>query len=269
MNFEVLRSTIHGQSLVSSRHFGPGELVIQDPILFRVATDRLADAVNTRADAMLSMQQLSPEVFNEAFASAPLRQEQLQAYSAVDATSDLNRFQIVSYDMSSEWSQRPEAFGYGELCTFLNHSCQSNLIYYWNPKEDAMQLRAVAQISPREELTVNYLAAEAWMTRAERQESLNRLFKIDQCGCSKCSGAASDASDARIREIRGIEQTLITFIQGERVVEDILNVAKTFIYQCELELNLQTTPVLIFPDQLDPRLVNAFVYLSHFAQETV
>lgn len=265
MNFEVLESSVQGHSLVAGRHFKPGELVMQEPVLFSVATDRLGGVIKSRADAMLSMQQLSSEVFQEAFESARLTQDQLQSYSIIQGSSNLERFQIVSYDMCAEWSQTPEAFGYGEKGAYLNHSCQSNLIYYWNPQEEQMQLRALAEISPSEELTVNYLAPEVWMDKGERQGDLKHLLKLDQCECRKCTGATSDVSDARIRHINEMEQNLATVVRGGQTLGDFSKLTENFVEQCELELGGKATPDSTLPVYLDPRLIN--VSVSHLSSD--
>ncbi|BCS27754.1 SET domain-containing protein [Aspergillus puulaauensis] len=259
MTIEILESSVQGHSLVAGRHFKPGDLVMQEPVLFSVATDRLGGVIKSRADAMLSMQQLSSEVFQEAFESARWSQEQLQSYSIIQGSSNLNRFQIASYDMCAEWSQKPEAFGYGEKGVYLNHSCEPNLIYYWNPQEEQMQLRALAEISPSDELTVNYLAPEIWMDKAERQGDRTHLLKLDQCECRKCTGVPSDVSDARIKYINEMEQTLMTVASGGDTLEDVSKVTENFVQQCELELGGKATSESTFPVYLDPRLINVSV----------
>ncbi|KAM0787131.1 hypothetical protein ACM66B_006383 [Microbotryomycetes sp. NB124-2] len=91
----------------------------------------------------------------------------------------------------------------------LNHSCTPNLSQAMNFSTLRMEVYAISDVQPREELSIEYLPLVCH-TRAERQKALKESFGFAQCLCPVCSAPADQvkASDSRRREIKAIGDSL-------------------------------------------------------------
>jgi hypothetical protein len=83
----------------------------------------------------------------------------------------------------------------------LNHSCDPNIYYSWNPSTGHGRFYAVRNITPGEELTISYLPFSIWK-KATRQ----RLLLLDHhfsCSCILCSdGFGARATEGELKEYR-------------------------------------------------------------------
>ncbi|PLW14490.1 hypothetical protein PCANC_05567 [Puccinia coronata f. sp. avenae] len=84
--------------------------------------------------------------------------------------------------------------------SYLNHDCRPNVAYRFNNETLQVEMRALREIAPGEELTISYIKLVD--SRAERQKSLYHSYGF-HCGCSQCSisDAESRASDLRLDQI--------------------------------------------------------------------
>ena len=81
----------------------------------------------------------------------------------------------------------------------INHSCDSNACYKWDPVLEQLTVHATHSIRAMTEITFNYGFEGVYVMRNERQQTLRDVFGFE-CTCSKCNltGAAFHASDGRM-----------------------------------------------------------------------
>ncbi|KAG6095254.1 hypothetical protein E4U30_002606 [Claviceps sp. LM220 group G6] len=93
-------------------------------------------------------------------------------------------FETNSLPASAGGSQTAQTRGiYLEACR-LNHDCQGNAVYSWNPRIERITVHAIRDINAGEEITVPYV--EFLKPRESRQSALKDSFHFT-CRCSLCS----------------------------------------------------------------------------------
>ena len=71
----------------------------------------------------------------------------------------------------------------------FNHSCVPNADYFWNDKENVIEIRSISNIAEEEEITINYGGIEVFDTK-ERRENLCRYYF--HCICPACDLSIED-----------------------------------------------------------------------------
>lgn len=91
----------------------------------------------------------------------------------------------------------------------INHSCAPNADHAMDWSGLKMTVYATTDISPSQEICIEYQSGLVQKTRDERRQALKRDFGFD-CHCSVCSqeGEALARSDSRRREINAIVNSL-------------------------------------------------------------
>ncbi|CAK7213052.1 hypothetical protein SCUCBS95973_001668 [Sporothrix curviconia] len=89
----------------------------------------------------------------------------------------------------------------------INHGCQPNCAYFFDPATLAHNVYAVVDIMQGEELTVGYI--DPVQTHAERKAKLHRHWGFG-CTCARCAQPPHRVaeSDDRVRSIRSLLETL-------------------------------------------------------------
>ncbi|KAA1066120.1 hypothetical protein PGT21_022050 [Puccinia graminis f. sp. tritici] len=84
---------------------------------------------------------------------------------------------------------------------YLNHDCRPNVGYRFNNVTIQVEMHALREIAPGEELSISYITLV--QSREKRRKSLHGTYGF-HCGCSQCSlsDAESEASDQRVEKIR-------------------------------------------------------------------
>lgn len=97
----------------------------------------------------------------------------------------------------------------------MNHSCDPNAAFHWNPGLCALTVHASQPIAEGDELLISYGFPPGCLLRAQRQERLRRAFGFS-CSCSKCElrGAALAQSEARLGQI-GDKASTVRQLHGD------------------------------------------------------
>lgn len=90
---------------------------------------------------------------------------------------------------------------------YLNHDCRPNVGYRFNNETLQVDMHALRDIAPDEELTISYI--NLFHPREKRQQHLRETYGF-KCGCSQCSLGPdeSNASDQRLELIRDLYERL-------------------------------------------------------------
>jgi hypothetical protein len=195
-----------------------GELIEED-VVFKVDTSHLPNTKtsSTWRGIMIDMRNDNLEARHVSDAMKGLDNDQLLAFRSTftDATSDLQRFQIISYDICPVFGGPPFAFAYTTFGPYLNHSCLSNLQYSWDEASQRVHLRALTDITPNDMLTISYNIDEDWLNTKDRQAELHMLYDF-ACRCPLCGNSqTAAASDNRRQAIRDIQTMLKAFCKSQ------------------------------------------------------
>jgi hypothetical protein len=89
----------------------------------------------------------------------------------------------------------------------INHGCQPNCAYFFDPSTLAHNVYAVVDIMQGEELTIGYI--DPIQTHTDRQAKLHRHWGFD-CTCARCDQPPHRVaeSDDRIRSVQALLATL-------------------------------------------------------------
>lgn len=93
------------------------------------------------------------------------------------------------------------------LASRFNHSCAPNAEYLWLDGQGVEEVRAVREINPGEEVTVNYLGDTIRHPSAARQAQLREGFRFD-CRCAVCEAADPESDLRRERLLRLSDEIL-------------------------------------------------------------
>lgn len=92
----------------------------------------------------------------------------------------------------------------------INHSCNSNSTRSWDEPSDEVMIHAWRDIEEGDKITTNYI--NSGLTKAERQESLQRVHKFE-CVCDLCSLSAEESTALDLKFLR--IRKLWTFLQKD------------------------------------------------------
>ncbi|KAK4047829.1 hypothetical protein OIV83_005172 [Microbotryomycetes sp. JL201] len=192
----TVRATTKGQGAFASRNIRKGELVI------------------TERPVCIWPQGLSEQQARELFER--MDEPSKRAYMA------LSRDDAIAKDLDDVRAiratngfavQLPLGLGTAAMVfpriARLNHSCTPNLSQAMNFSTLRMEVYAITDIAPSEELSIEYLPLVCH-TRAERQQALKESFGFPTCLCPVCVAPAEqvEQSDRRRREIKAIGDSL-------------------------------------------------------------
>ena len=105
----------------------------------------------------------------------------------------------------------------------LNHACDANAVYKWNPSRGRLTVHATKPIGEGEEITVCYGFPTGTVLRAQRQRHLKDTFGF-VCHCTKCAlaGDALEDSERRLRAI-GDKASVLAELRDWGALDTILS----------------------------------------------
>jgi len=172
-----------GEGMVANRLIGIGTCIIEEPFLFSVPIFNTISAITaTEARAVKTCTDRLGGVDSRVF-------KQLYTLPPDERTyhEDVHRFLLNC--LAGPKARRNRTFE-SQMAIFpkmsrLNHSCFPNACYDWDEQKQKGTLHALMDIPQRTEITISYIANDAWCDTAERRETLRSTFHFD-CRCELC-----------------------------------------------------------------------------------
>jgi len=115
----------------------------------------------------------------------------------------MEQWQCLSRLQRNAWDASPDArdqFGSGDKVlvvfhhiSFINHSCQPNAVWEWNPQRGVGTVHALRDITKGNQIYVSYISRleDTLKPRAERKLLLSHGWGFD-CTCAVCHGGSDD-----------------------------------------------------------------------------
>ncbi|WAQ87456.1 hypothetical protein PtA15_8A360 [Puccinia triticina] len=119
----------------------------------------------------------------------------IEDYSLIVITADISEIDL------QEWAPRLKYMvDLLPIKGHLNHDCRPNVGYVFNNVTLQVEMHALREIAPGEELTISYI--KLVQSREKRRAKLHHTYGF-HCGCSQCSlsDAESAASDLRLEKL--------------------------------------------------------------------
>uniref|UniRef100_A0A7S4VRJ9 SET domain-containing protein n=1 Tax=Alexandrium monilatum TaxID=311494 RepID=A0A7S4VRJ9_9DINO len=161
------------------------------------------------------------------FRALPLEQQKA-VWELCDVYADISgEEKTLEGIMATNALPRAPGSDEGVLCILAsrcNHCCAPNAEYLWSEEADCEEIRAVHDISPGEEVCVNYFGDLLRQPRSVRQAHLRDGWRFD-CRCPPCL-AADPASDERRSRLVRLSEEILTCRErpeeGVRMAEEML-----------------------------------------------
>ncbi|KAA1095839.1 hypothetical protein PGTUg99_033503 [Puccinia graminis f. sp. tritici] len=172
-----------GLGAVADRKINVGQLVIVDYSLVYLSADITEIDLSEWAPRLKYMVDLLPLKGRELFAKQ-------HGVGEIDTAWIVSAFQRNVFAAPQDNDSQD-----------LNHDCRPNVGYRFNNVTIQVEMHALREIAPGEELSISYITLV--QSREKRRKSLHGTYGF-HCGCSQCSlsDAESDASDQRVEKIR-------------------------------------------------------------------
>lgn len=185
--------------VVGSRKIEAGECILSEAPLFVLSSSR------TIEDVKLAISHLSPAAtlaFNSLKLSRATQSNTVPSDVPPDALALFNSNCWPLGDSMYPFETEPvTGSGIFPILNKLEHSCSPNTGYHYEQKLGRILVHAFDSISEKVAITISLV--DPFLTRAERQERLERRFGID-CSCKACSlkGEEAELSDHRRERIK-------------------------------------------------------------------
>lgn len=212
---EIREASTGGLGVFAKTYIPQGDLIVEE-VTFMVSASHLPGNNITWRDVMLDMRNNNLEARHVEDAMSKISKEKLDEFRATyaNATSDLQRFQIVSYDICPVFGGPPSDFAVTSVGPYLNHSCVGNFQYSWDEASRTVHLRAVEDIKPGDQICLCYMVDDEWMDTESRKADLHLIYDF-QCGCPLCDDPERSAASDSLREsIRPLQKKLRTFVKS-------------------------------------------------------
>ncbi|KAI9606417.1 hypothetical protein KEM48_001782 [Puccinia striiformis f. sp. tritici PST-130] len=189
-----------GLGAVADRKLNIGELVIKDYSLVVITCDISEIDLDQWGIRLKYMVDLLPFKGRELFAKQ-------HGVGEIDTAWIVSAFQRNVFASPQDNDESGGCAFAPEPAVNLNHDCRPNVAYKFNNETMQVEMRAMREIAPGEELTISYI--KLVQSREKRQKKLHGTYGF-HCGCSLCSlsDAESDASDGRLDRIYELWETV-------------------------------------------------------------
>ncbi|CAG0923880.1 unnamed protein product [Notodromas monacha] len=202
VGFDVRSTPNKGVGVFATRHFAPGDLIINDSCLI---SSRGCEKGSTEERGQWEKRlkfHLKSSVDN--LSSAEDRQNYLCLrdrceFKYSDEAVELGILQEYGLPLG----QNSEHFGFFPNACMVNHSCRPSGNHVFNPETGNEEIRAVTQILPGDEITVCYINNACFAkTTSERRNEIGERFGFT-CRCCACE-SSDPGSERRRAEIAGL-----------------------------------------------------------------
>ncbi|POW15441.1 hypothetical protein PSHT_07073 [Puccinia striiformis] len=199
-----------GLGAVADRKLNIGELVIKDYSLVVITCDISEIDLDQWGIRLKYMVDLLPFKGRELFAKQ-------HGVGEIDTAWIVSAFQRNVFASPQDNDESGGCAFAPEPAVNLNHDCRPNVAYKFNNETMQVEMRAMREIAPGEELTISCRTDSCDLKQTsnwcnpekKRQKKLHGTYGF-HCGCSLCSlsDAESDASDGRLDRIYELWETV-------------------------------------------------------------
>ncbi|EYE93210.1 SET domain-containing protein [Aspergillus ruber CBS 135680] len=254
---DVHASGKYGNAAYSTRDLRPGDIILREAPLLVVQPPPNGKGVSF-LDSIFNAKNIpASSIEHEIQKLSPVHKAELRKIACEEDT-DISRFMSCHYDIRPKQNEAPTAFGLFLKGSYINHSCQPNLLYFWDEKMESMTWVVLKHIVAGQEVNISYLPMFDWQEVNERRALLQNIFPFE-CNCMLCEKESSNPTVfAHQHKLRDLHMALINIASSQDGNTRSFSLDLQHLVGAYLAAITQELP----PGQtLDPRLYRAY-YLA-------